>query len=102
MINIKNLIGCITFLTEQVVVIQHCVFYPKKGNSLTAHIYYAIFSELFSASAMSSIVVSTTHTVLGPVLGVNDLLLPILREHVANSVCSLFFRRLRRAYPVVY
>ena len=40
---------------------------------------------------MSSIVVSTTHKVLGHVLGIQDLLLPILREHVANSVCSLFF-----------
>ena len=40
---------------------------------------------------MSSIVVSTTHKVLGHVLGLQDLLLPILREHVANSVCSLFF-----------
>ena len=51
---------------------------------------------------MSSIVVSTTHKVLGHVLGLQDLLLPIFREHVANSVCSLFFRRLRRAYRMVY
>ena len=78
----------------------HCVFYPKKGSSLAAYINYAIFSEIVSAPAISSN--ATSHTVLRPVPGLHDLLLPILRKHVANSICSLFFRRLRRAYPVVY
>ena len=40
--------------------------------------------------------------VLGTILGLHDLHLPILGEHVENRVCSLFFRRLRRAYSTSY
>ena len=66
------------------------MFYPTKGSSVAAYINYAIFREIGSASTMSSIKVSTTHTVLRPVLGPHDLLLSILRKHVANSIVGYF------------
>ena len=73
--------------------ILYFMFYPKVEAPLKlTYTKYSIFSEIVSASAMSSVVVSNTYTVLRPVPGLHDLLLPILREHVSNSVCSLFFR----------
>ena len=59
-------------------------------------IFYDICNEIASASAMGSILVSTTQNVkcvLGTVIGLNNLHLPILGEHVANCVYSLLFRR---------
>ena len=56
------------------VVIQLCI-YPKKGRPLAACKYF-VFSEIVSASANGSIVVSTAQIVkcfLGPVLGLHDL-----------------------------
>ena len=54
---------------------------------------HVFLGELIRIFVKFLIVISTTHKVLGHVLGIQVLLLPILRAHVANSVVSYFSRR---------